>query len=204
MSDVTNFVYVTIKSTGRIPFLNRSGPVSRPISIAKAVYDTLKSLGYEMTVHEKENVSVDSVTGVRVAITADNFVPHTEGTYIDVDTTEPSPALVPPTMNEVTVDEPKQLDGIPEPEVEETDVDGTEEDTEEEGEESVEDADTDPEAGIDVYDMEVYKTYTKAQLVTYLRKAEEYLSDEAIAELPSANKVRLLEIVEKEIVNAAE
>jgi hypothetical protein len=197
MSDVTDFVYVTIKSAGRIPFLNRSGPVSRPISISRTHYDTLKALGYEITIHEKENVSIDRVTGIRVAITADNFEPHTAGTYIEVDTTEPSPALVPPTMNEVTVDEPKQLEGIAEPEVEEADV---EEDVKEDEGSPV---DEDAEAGIDVYDMEVYKTYTKAQLVTYLRKVEEYLTPEAIAELPSANKIRLLEIVEKEIVNAA-
>lgn len=205
MSDVS--VFVTIKSGGVIPFLNRRGPISRPISISRNHYEVLKGLGYEIVLHEKQNVVTDRVTGVRKVVTLDNFEPHQEGDFIDVDTTEPSASLTPPEMNTVTPEVPTQLDDVEEPE----------EDAVTDSEEGADTAEDPPEADaegsdeetadgdeLDVYDMEVYKSWTKAQLSTYLRKAEEHLTPESIQELATANKTRLLEIVEKEIVEVAE
>ena len=46
-----------------------------------------------------------------------------------------------------------------------------------------------------VYTKEIYESWTKAQLHTYLSGAEEYLPKEVFAELSRANKAALLEIV---------
>lgn len=205
---MTEFVLVTIKSIGRIPFLNRQGPISSPISIAKDTYDTLKSMGYQMVLHDKAEVTIDRNTGKRVAITNDNFVPHSEGTFIEVDTTEPEPALVPVTENQGTVTEVVQIPHSEESEETDTtdeELSNDEDSNTEEEETGHPDENSDEEStDIDVFDIEVYKTWTKAQLLTYLRKAEEYLPADVVTELASANKNRLLEIVEKEIIAAAQ
>lgn len=205
MSDAC--VFVTIKTGGVIPFLNRRGPISRPISISYNHYEILKGLGYEIVLHEKQNVVTNRETGERKVVTLDNFEPHQEGDFIDVDTTEPSAALTPPEMNTVIPEVPTQLDDVEEPEedavADSEEGAGTAEDPPEDSGEGTEEETADGEE-LDVYDMEVYKSWTKAQLSTYLRKAEEHLTPETVQELATANKTRLLEIVEKEIVEVAQ
>ena len=51
-----------------------------------------------------------------------------------------------------------------------------------------------------VYTREVYATWTKAQLVSYLNGAEEYLPTDVYASLGSVNKTTLLAIVEEHIL----
>lgn len=86
--------------------------------------------------------------------------------------------------------------------VEELDVDSA--DSEETtSEEATEEESSDSE-DLDVYDYAVYEGWSKQLLVSYLRKAEQFLPEEVRAETNSANKTRLLAIVKQYIVDVAE
>ena len=87
--------------------------------------------------------------------------------------------------------EDTQVDLTPEVEDESTLTEEEEAALEETQDEEVEEDGED----LPVYTKEIYESWTKAQLHTYLSGAEEYLPKEVFAELSRANKAALLEIV---------
>ena len=86
-----------------------------------------------------------------------------------------------------------------EPVVEEADQEGTAVEPTPEPVEPVVEEEQEDES-LPVYTREVYATWTKAQLVSYLNGAEEYLPTAVYASLGRVNKNILLAIVEKHIL----
>lgn len=60
------------------------------------------------------------------------------------------------------------------------------------------------EEDLPVYDKKVYDGWTKAQLLSYLKGAEEYLPEEVYASLDTVNKTTLLDIVVEHILPLVE
>lgn len=206
-------VFVTINTNKRIPFINRSGPIDSPIAITREVYDNLLKLGYPVKIHE--NVIVNQITGHRHLVSAESFIPRLPDQNVDVDTSAPEPALVPPNMNgEASATAPVVIDqpaAVADQAVDLTEADDTvpEEETEEEavvdqGDDTEEDATDDAANELELYDVEVYKGWSKTMLQNYLRKAESVLPEDVIADINTATKAVLLDYVLTHVLPAFE
>lgn len=207
-------VLVTIRNNTRIPFINRRGPINSPIALPKDVVEKLKGMGFDIKIHDSDKVTVDSETGIRTVVTLENFKAHdpkTDG-VLDVKSEPAQPAILPNTETVKVLQEAKVIPNVAQPEecVTELEVDETTETNEEntsvaeEVTTAVESDEEDSEAiELDVYSMEHYNTWTKAQLAAYLRRAESILPEEVVESISRQNKSGLLKIVETYIVEDA-
>ena len=229
-------VMVTIHSRQQIPLIRMLGPILQPISMSLSTYQTLKSMGIDIRIHEKTDVKVNSKTGVRELVNEADFTRAPKGTTVQPNTEYPEPALQPTEVTAPVVTEPTELVSSNEPapvtETVEHDEAETQEETQEEADQEgtavdltpdVEDESTltaeeeavleaheevevetteeeQEDESLPVYTREVYATWTKAQLVSYLNGAEEYLPTDVYASLGSVNKTTLLAIVEEHIL----
>ena len=267
-------VMVTIHSRQHIPLVRMLGPILQPISMSLSTYQTLKSMGIDIRIHEKTDVKVNSKTGVRELVNEADFTRAPKGTTVQPNTEYPEPALQPTEVTAPVVTEPTELASSNEPapvtETVEHDEAETQEETQEEADQEgtaveptpdvedestltaeeeaaleapeevevettedeslpvytrepvepvVEEADQEGTAveptpepvepvveeeqedeSLPVYTREVYATWNRAQLVSYLNGAEEYLPTAVYASLGRVNKNILLAIVEKHIL----
>ena len=210
-------VMVTIHSRQHIPLVRMLGPILQPISMSLSTYQTLKSMGIDIRIHEKTDVKVNSKTGVRELVNEADFTRAPKGTTVQPNTEYPEPALQPTEVTAPVVTEPTELassnEPTPEPVVEEDEptpepVVEEAEPTPEPVEPVVEEAEPTPEPVVEeqedeslpVYTREVYATWNRAQLVSYLNGAEEYLPTDVYASLGRVTKNRLLAIVEEYIL----
>ena len=197
-------VMVTIHSRQHIPLVRMLGPILQPISMSLSTYQTLKSMGIDIRIHEKTDVKVNSKTGVRELVNEADFTRAPKGTTVQPNTEYPEPALQPTEVTAPVVTEPTELASSNEPapvtETVEHDEAETQEETQEEADQEGTAVEPTPEPVEPVYTREVYATWTKAQLVSYLNGAEEYLPTDVYASLGSVNKTTLLAIVEEHIL----
>ena len=227
-------VMVTIHSRQHIPLVRMLGPILQPISMSLSTYQTLKSMGIDIRIHEKTDVKVNSKTGVRELVNEADFTRAPKGTTVQPNTEYPEPALQPTEVTAPVVTEPTELASSNEPapvtETVEHDEAETQEETQEEADQEgtavdltpdVEDESTltaeegaaleapepvepvveeQEDESLPVYTREVYATWNRAQLVSYLNGAEEYLPTVVYASLGRVNKNALLAIVEKHIL----
>ena len=163
---------VTIDSTQRIPFINKRGPIVRPIALNEQVVNDLRKLGYRVTVHSTENVGIDH-QGNRYIVNPADFVAAEQGEPVvitNVETPEPfaNPLedLVPQEPTEHTVVEPVQEEVIEEVTTEATPE--TEEEVEEEE--------------LDLLSLEEYSKWSIKRLRTLVTvDLKDYVSEEEIA-----------------------
>lgn len=207
-------VYVTISNNRRIPFINRAGPISSPISMLKTVVAMLRKLGFDVKEH---TVKVNGSTGNREITGTSDFEALAPGKVVEVNSTPAPAALADAADTDVTdtvvtpsevkdVDQPTEDEVITETE-EKGELDSaSEEEAVEEEEEELESTDEtiDESEELEIYDEAVYSGWSKTLLLNYLRKAEHALPEEVKAELGNAVKARLLEIVVTHIIPLGE
>lgn len=166
---------VTIDSTQRIPFINKRGPIVRPIALTEQVVNDLRKLGYRVTVHSTENVGIDH-QGNRYIVNPADFVAAEQGEPVvitNVETPEPfaNPLedLVPQEPTEHTVVEP----------IVETPVEITEEVVVETEESPVVVEETEEE--LDLLSLEEYSKWSIKRLRTLVTvDLKDYVSEEDI------------------------
>ena len=209
-------VMVTIHSRQQIPLIRMLGPILQPISMSLSTYQTLKSMGIDIRIHEKTDVKVNSKTGVRELVNEADFTRAPKGTTVQPNTEYPEPALQPTEVTAPVVTEPTELASSNEPapvtETVEHDEAETQEETQEEADQEGTAVEPTPEPvepvveeeqedeSLPVYTREVYPTWNRAQLVSYLNGAEEYLPTDVYASLRRVTKNTLLAIVEEYIL----
>ena len=209
-------VMVTIHSRQHIPLVRMLGPILQPISMSLSTYQTLKSMGIDIRIHEKTDVKVNSKTGVRELVNEADFTRAPKGTTVQPNTEYPEPALQPTEVTAPVVTEPTELASSNEPapvtETVEHDEAETQEETQEEADQEGTAVEPTPEPvepvveeeqedeSLPVYTREVYPTWNRAQLVSYLNGAEEYLPTDVYASLRRVTKNTLLAIVEEYIL----
>lgn len=197
-------IFITTKARGRIPFINRNGPILRPISISVDIFNQLVNLGYQIESHDKENITIDT-DGNRVLITEATFVAATETDVVEVVS---QPAPIPFEPNPVSLPDEKQLDApvvVAESFVEPA-SDKEEVKTEETSEKEEETSDSEiqeEEHELPVFDEETYRSWTKAAILEYLTSAEAFLPEEVFASLSKKTKEELLVIVKEYIIDVA-
>lgn len=137
-------VYVTISNNRRIPFINRAGPISSPISMLKTVVAMLRKLGFDVKEH---TVKVNGSTGNREITGTSDFEALAPGKVVEVNSTPAPAALADAADTDVTgtvvtpsevkdVDQPTEDEVITETE-EKGELDSaSEEETKEESEET--------------------------------------------------------------------
>lgn len=201
-------IFITTKARGRIPFINRNGPILRPISISVDIFNQLVKLGYQIESHDKENITIDT-DGNRVLITEATFVAATETDVVEVVS---QPAPIPFEPNPVSIPDEKQLEAPvvvaesfvePTSDKEEVTTEETSEKEEEVAEETSASEIQEEEHELPVFDEETYRSWTKAAILEYLTSAEAFLPEEVFASLSKKNKEDLLIIVKEYIIDVA-
>jgi hypothetical protein len=196
MSDT---VFVTISNNKRIPFINKIGPISVPISILKAHADQLKAMGFSVKVHDKTDISIDT-RGNRVLPLVFKALPE-GGT---VETAKDMPAPLVPTP--VAISLPPQVEVKPETpvtELIETQEQASQEQSEEQSEEVSEEA-GEEEGQVEILSLDAYQKMSVPLLKGWLHKHEEYLDPELREEIDVAKKDRLIEIIDQQFIKAAQ
>ena len=185
MSEV---VLITVTNIQRIPFLNITGPIAKPVAVSRTVADNLKTLGFNVIEHESRDV----ISPMNTLVEPEEVV--TTDLDPTVEDTDPSPLLPQPTELPENL---QVLDGTKEVYAEET-VEEEQEETSEDEEETAEGEE------LAVYELSVYKKWKVDKLLKYLETAKEYLSEETYESLPSLTKAELLKVIEEEIIPMAE
>ena len=192
-------VFVTIKSDGRIPFINRSGPITAPISLSRTIAASLKALGYAVIEHKAEDVAIDSNTSKRRLVSVEDFVAATPADEVNVDSNEQpvvvspaAPAYVPNMVATDVVNAPITTDsGADADDAEGVDASSESSDGAEESDE------------LAVYPLDTYKGWTKKKRHEYLVAASSLLPPDVAEKLDDMSTAELLSTIEKYIVNAA-
>lgn len=195
-------VFVTIKSVGRIPFINRSGPITTPISLSRTIAASLKALGYAVIEHKAEDVAIDSNTSKRRLVSVEDFVAATPADEVNVDSNEQpvvvtpaAPAYVPNMVATDVVNAPIATDSGADAD----DADDTEGvDASSESSDGAEESDE-----LAVYPLDTYKGWTKKKRHEYLVAASSLLPPDVAEKLDDMSTAELLSTIEKYIVNAA-
>ena len=185
---------VTIDSTQRIPFINKRGPIVRPIALTEQVVNDLRKLGYRVTVHSTENVGIDH-QGNRYIVNPADFVAAEQGEPVVITNEEtpepfanPLEDLVPQEPTEHTVVEP----------IVETPVEITEEVVVETEESPVVE---ETEEELDLLSLEEYSKWSIKRLRTLVTvDLKDYVSEEDIALVTeSKEKDEVLAVIAKVI-----
>ena len=185
---------VTIDSTQRIPFINKRGPIVRPIALTEQVVNDLRKLGYRVTVHSTENVGIDH-QGNRYIVNPADFVAAEQGEPVVITNEEtpepfanPLEDLVPQEPTEHTVVEP----------IAETPVEITEEVVVETEESPVVE---ETEEELDLLSLEEYSKWSIKRLRTLVTvDLKDYVSEEDIALVTeSKEKDEVLAVIAKVI-----
>ena len=193
---------VTIDSTQRIPFINKRGPIVRPIALTEQVVNDLRKLGYRVTVHSTENVGIDH-QGNRYIVNPADFVAAEQGEPVVITNEEtpepfanPLEDLVPQEPTEHTVVEPTEHTVV-EPIVE-TPVEITEEVVVETEESPVVE---ETEEELDLLSLEEYSKWSIKRLRTLVTvDLKDYVSEEDIALVTeSKEKDEVLAVIAKVI-----
>lgn len=185
---------VTIDSTQRIPFINKRGPIVRPIALTEQVVNDLRKLGYRVTVHSTENVGIDH-QGNRYIVNPADFVAAEQGEPVVITNEEtpepfanPLEDLVPQEPTEHTVVEP----------IVETPVEITEEVVVETEESPVVE---ETEEELDLLSLEEYSKWSIRRLRALVTvDLKDYVSEEDIALVTeSKEKDEVLAVIAKVI-----
>lgn len=181
-------VLITINTLSRIPFLNIAGPILSPLSVTRGTAENLKKLGFPVEYHDTRVITESPTLTVLDTVTLD------EETNLEEEVVDESVSANPNSSPDLlTSQEPIEVSsekGYLEDVVEE-------ETTEEE---VVEEETTE----LEVFTIGHYKSWTIKKLVSYLQKASDYLEDEEVASLESLSKTKLLDLIEKRLISAAE
>jgi hypothetical protein len=199
MSD-TN-VFVTISNNKRIPFINKIGPISSPISILKTHAAQLKKMGFDVKEHATKDVTID-IAGNRVLPYV--FAKLPEGEVVETAKNMPTPLVPTPTSIEL----PPVVEVKPETPVAEIIAAQDQAEESSESEQSEESSSDESEAGeegeVEILSLEAYQKMSVALLRGWLHKHEAYLEADIIAEIDSAKKDRLIEIIDVCFIKAAD
>lgn len=183
-------VLITINTLSRIPFLNLVGPIQSPISVTRGVADNLQKMGFPVKFHDTRVVTD----------TALHTVLNEVSTNDDVDGIETNPTSTPNLLTsqepiEVTTEE--TIEPTPEEVITEVEETVADEVVETELEETA-------ETELEVFTIGHYKSWTIKKLVTYLQSASDYLEEAEVESLETLSKTKLLDLIEKRLISAAE
>lgn len=187
-------VLITINTLARIPFLNLVGPILSPISVTSGVAENLQKMGFPVKFHDTRVVTDEALHTILDEVSDSDVSDSTE---ISEDSVETNPSSAPNILTsqepiEVITEEPVELESEEIiSEVEETEV-----------EETV--AEEVAETELEVFTIGHYKSWTIKKLVTYLQSASEYLEEAEVESLETLSKTKLLDLIEKRLISAAE
>lgn len=173
-------VFVTIQTDRDIPYINVRGPISYPLALPREVVENLKTLGYGVVEHPRENIKVN-VLGQRV--------------LVDGEVTEEPEVPVEPTEPEETPEQPEET---PEQETE-----GSEEEEEVVTEpETLSAPEEEEEEEFHIFDEEEYASWANSRLIEYIESAIDAGLIEPQGSLKSKNKEALLTIIRENLLDA--
>ena len=190
-------VLITINTLTRIPFVNLVGPILSPISVTRGVAENLQKMGFPVKFHDTRVVTDTALHTILDEVSTTDVADSIE---ISEDSIETNPNSTPNLLTsqepiEVTTEEtiePKSEEVTTE--VEETVADEV---VETEVEETV-------ETELEVFTIGHYKSWTIKKLVTYLQSASDYLEEAEVESLETLSKTKLLDLIEKRLISAAE
>lgn len=187
-------VLITINTLARIPFLNLVGPILSPISVTRGVADNLQKMGFPVKFHDTRVVTDKALHTILDEVSINDASDSSE---ISEDSIETNPSSTPSALTsqepfEVITEETIELESEEIiPDVEEAEV-----------EETV--TDEVAETELEVFTIGHYKSWTIKKLVTYLQSASDYLEEAEVESLETLSKTKLLDLIEKRLISAAE
>lgn len=198
-----DYVFITIDNVAHIPFINRLGPISTPISVSKTVCENLKTMGFMINVVREVGIDCN---GNRYPKNVDDFIPADLKNNILPEVAEAIPNVF-IALEEAVIEPPIdiQIASIEPPETKEVIVEETEEELSDEDE----DSHTEESDDLVIYSLDTYKDWSARRLREHLTAyvdIEGVFTPEELEIIHNnrSSKANLLEIIEKTIIPLGE